>query len=285
MNSLKATLPFKLKGELIFRLFKYLIYALLSSNLVLFYLEDSAAAAEIYHNGVALVNIIEAYSATIDSASWVVLLLVFELETAILSDERLRGWLGYTLSTLKAVCYVFILYSLYGYVLKFGLITAVSPSEIIDLCQHSNQGWTFISSLNEYFPVTDANCVKLGSEPLFQINNTHILGHAEHIQLLYNLSGLDVINAAAWVVLVITLQTEVILQLRNGLDAHVMGVSKWIKRALYAVLFSAAVYWGIDGTFLDFWDAFLWLVAFVFIDMNILSWHEEVQEEMEQAQA
>ena len=46
---------------------------------------------------------------------------------------------------------------------------------------------------------------------------------------------------------------------------------------LYPVLFVAAVYWGFEGSFLDFWDAFLWLVAFVFIEMNVLEWHEERQ--------
>jgi hypothetical protein len=32
----------------------------------------------------------------------------------------------------------------------------------------------------------------------------------------------------------------------------------------------------------DFWDAFLWLVAFVFIEMNIFQWQREVRE-LEQA--
>jgi hypothetical protein len=44
---------------------------------------------------------------------------------------------------------------------------------------------------------------------------------------------------------------------------------------MYTVLFGAAVYWGVEGTFLDFWDAFLWLVAFVFIEMNVFEWREE----------
>jgi hypothetical protein len=34
-----------------------------------------------------------------------------------------------------------------------------------------------------------------------------------------------------------------------------------------------------SGDFLDFWDAFLWLVAFIFIEMNIFTWHSEVEEE------
>jgi hypothetical protein len=29
----------------------------------------------------------------------------------------------------------------------------------------------------------------------------------------------------------------------------------------------------------DFWDAFLWLVAFVFIELNVFEWHKETQEQ------
>ena len=33
------------------------------------------------------------------------------------------------------------------------------------------------------------------------------------------------------------------------------------------------------GDFVDFWDAFLWLVAFAFIELNVLEWHQEALEQ------
>jgi len=36
-----------------------------------------------------------------------------------------------------------------------------------------------------------------------------------------------------------------------------------------------AAYWGFEGGFLGFWDAFLWLVAIIFIELNIFQWHED----------
>ena len=39
------------------------------------------------------------------------------------------------------------------------------------------------------------------------------------------------------------------------------------------IIGSAAAYRGVKGDFLDFWDAFLWLVAFIFIEMNVSQWH------------
>ena len=56
-----------------------------------------------------------------------------------------------------------------------------------------------------------------------------------------------------------------------------------MKGLLYLALFVCAVYWGFYGDFLDFWDAFLWLLAFFMIELNIFNWHEHVKEEEEEA--
>jgi hypothetical protein len=37
----------------------------------------------------------------------------------------------------------------------------------------------------------------------------------------------------------------------------------------------AAVYWGFEDDFLDFWDAVLWLFAFFVIERNVASWRQE----------
>ena len=49
------------------------------------------------------------------------------------------------------------------------------------------------------------------------------------------------------------------------------------KYLLYAIIVGAAGYWGIFGTFLDFWDAFLWIAAFVFIERNVFEWEKELE--------
>ena len=71
---------------------------------------------------------------------------------------------------------------------------------------------------------------------------------------------------------------DVYLQSRGQLKGFLVTVSKGVKVILYSILLLAAIYWGIKGDFLDFWDAFLWLVAFVFIEMNIFEWHQETSQ-------
>jgi hypothetical protein len=54
-----------------------------------------------------------------------------------------------------------------------------------------------------------------------------------------------------------------------------MRINKFFKFGVYGVLFLAAAYWGYAGDFLDFWDAFLWLFAFIFIELNVFDWQQE----------
>jgi hypothetical protein len=65
------------------------------------------------------------------------------------------------------------------------------------------------------------------------------------------------------------------LQERNLYEGLALKVSNVVKFVLYSILLVAAVYWGLKGDFVDFWDAFLWLVAFVFIELNVFEWRAE----------
>ena len=100
-----------LHPHLIFTLFKWLVYILLAWNGFQFLQQDLAASAETFGNTISWGNIVEAYSAFIDTSAWLVLLLVFEFETAIIPDEKLKGGLKWVLLLLKAICYFFIVYS------------------------------------------------------------------------------------------------------------------------------------------------------------------------------
>jgi uncharacterized membrane protein len=93
-----------------------------------------------------------------------------------------------------------------------------------------------------------------------------------------------VVNSANWLIIVVILEAEVFLQLRGRLTDKIMFINKWIKSVLYSLLFLAAAYWGIKGDFIDFWDAFLWIVAFIFIELNLFEWNAETREEARQSE-
>ena len=263
------------RRQLWFRAFKYTIYCLLAYNVWLFFLEDFAASAQTFSGGVSLANVVEAYSATIDTLAWVVLLLLFELETAVIPDEKLKGNLKWVLSGVRVVCYAFIVYAFYGYVSKYGVITNIVPASVGDACALVGTDTTWLKSLDDYPPLTLDACQAMQGQALYRVVDTSIVGTAEQMSLGRTLALTDIINAGDWLIIVALLEVEVWLQLKDLLTDRLLAIGKFVKGILYAILFACATYWGIDGDFLDFWDAFLWLVAFLFIELNIFQWHAE----------
>lgn len=271
--------------RLLFTAFKYTIYLLLGVDAVLFFLEDLAASAETFGGDIGWSNLVEAFTAAIDTAAWLVLLLLFELETAVISDAKLQGGLKWFFSAVRVVCYTFIVWSFYGYITKYGVITDLSPFTLADVCSLVGTGWTWVADLDEYLPLDAAACTVLQGHDLLQLNGTRILGSREALDAAAALAVIDVVNSATWLVVVVLLETEVWLQLKDLLTGRVLRIGKAVKAFFYAVLFVCAIYWWFYGDFLDFWDAFLWLVAFIFIEMNIFTWHEETEEAWEAEQA
>jgi hypothetical protein len=262
----------------LFTIFKWSVYLLLAWNAVQFFQEDLAASAETFGNTITWRNVVEAYSAFIDTASWLLLLLVFEFETAIIPDERLKGGLKWFLLVLKAICYFLIVYAFYGYLGKYLVITDLLPYNIADVCSLVGTDWNYVVDLDDYPLIDAAACAELQGQELLQVSGTAIIGTREALDSAWGLAVTDIINAGTWLVIVVMLELEVWLQLRNLLTDRLLKLGKYLKGFFYLILFLAAGYWGFEGTFLDFWDAFLWLVAFLFIELNIFQWHEETVE-------
>ncbi|MCW8831752.1 MAG: hypothetical protein OQK09_05905 [Colwellia sp.] len=259
--------------------FKYLVYTLLAINVYLFFREEWLASKVIFASGITLDNIIEAFSSTIDTGAWLVLLLLFELETYVIDDDKLTGATKWSLHGIRAFCYIFILYSLYGYMTKVGLIYDFSPEKITDLCRLSKE-WKFMETLNVYNEFTKDSCLSLsvaGTE-YFSHEGYKVITDANTLADVKGLAWVDVINASAWVSVVIMLEIDVHTQLGNISSKIWEKYNRFVKVTVYSILLIAAVYWGVTGNFLEFWDAFLWIVAFVLIEMNMFEWQAEVAE-------
>lgn len=279
MSSIRFEKDTFFKRETMFQLFKYSIYFLLSMNIYHFFVEDYSASAQTFSNGIALAQLVEAFTATIDTAAWVVLLLLFELETYILDDEQLKGWVKWSIDLLSIVCYAFIIYSFYGYVAKYIMLHTTIPFSISDACSLVGGNFTYLDRIDEYLPLTSEICNSFNSSSLVQVVGTEIISTTENMKEAQRLTLVDVVNSANWLIIVALLEMDVFLQLRGKLSPRIVYYTSRIKVVLYSILFLAAVYWGVKGDFLDFWDAFLWLVAFVFIELNVFEWNAETRED------
>ena len=284
MTKVHSALVRAMHPHTLFRVFKYTIYGLLTLNLLFFFQEDLLASREVFAAGVAWDRLAEAFSSTLDTSAWLLLLWLFELETAIIRDEDLAGALKWVLMVLNVAAYLFILWAFYGYITKFGVLSDTLPFAVDDLCSLVGSGFTWVQDLDQYPPLDAGACATLQGQVLFQISGTEIIGTADAIRAARNLTIIDIINAADWLVIVALLEVEVYLQVKGLLTDRLLLSTKLTKGVLYTILFACAVYWGFLGDFLDFWDAFLWLVAFVFIELNIFQWHEEISEELAEEQ-
>lgn len=261
----------------LFQVFKYVVYAFLAMNIYWFFVEEYAAAPLRYPGGVGLAHIRDAYAATIDTAAWVILLLMFELETYVLDDKHFSKAVTLTLHGFRFACFAIIILAFVGYieVLQFNS-GAVLLAGVSDVCALPPGEWSWPYILGEYTVITPANCAEWSTATeFFKLPDAAAVVDAVGLTDIIRLAWLDVINAAVWILVVILLEIDVRLQEHHQFEGLALRASTASKYVLYSTLFAAAVYWGFKGDFLDFWDAFLWLVAFVFIELNVFEWREE----------
>lgn len=268
-----------INSSALFQFFKYVVYVLLGMNIYWFFDEESTAAALQFSNGVGAADLIEAFSATIDTAAWVVLLLMFELETYVLEDRQFTRRVTWSLHGLRALCYLFIVYAFYGYIQNLAfLYETTTLAGVTDLCALLPDRWSWAVTLDEYADITAANCATFADTSVFyRFEGMAAVVDAEGLRDIRYLAWVDVINAAVWLLVVLVLEIDVRLQEHNRYEGIALISSNMIKVLLYSLLFLAAIYWGFKGDFVDFWDAFLWLVAFVFIELNVFEWRQEDQ--------
>ena len=269
----------------VFQAFKYTVYVLLAMNIYWFFDEESSAAALQFANGIDFADLIEAFSATIDTAAWVVLLLMFELETYVLDDQQFTKAVTRSLHGLRALCYAFIVYAFYGYIanLTFLYETTVLPG-VTDVCSLLHDPWSWAVTLDDYAELTAANCAAVTEASVFyQFRDMMAVVDAQGLTDIRYLAWVDVINAGVWLLVVLILEIDVRLQEHDRYEGLALQLSTIAKFVLYSLLLLAAIYWGLKGDFVDFWDAFLWLVAFVFIELNVFEWRQEEQQALDAA--
>lgn len=259
-----------------YQAFKYTVYALLTLNIYLFFAEEWAASGFRTAGDLGPGDVLEAFAATIDTAAWVVLLLLFELETWTLDDRVITPRVRAVLTVSRAVCYTVIVAAFFGYLGKLLALYAATPMpNVDDLCELAGSDWSYAVGLDDFVALTIDNCATYPGDEIRRLGDSSAVVAGRDFAALLRLAWADVINSAAWLLVVALLEIDVQLQEQGRLRGRLLRASNLAKYALYAVLFAAAVYWGVAGEFIDFWDAFLWLLAFAFIELNIFEWRRE----------
>ena len=266
--------------ERVFMFFKYTVYVLLTIQIFVWYQVDVAASQVRFQDGVGFRTLYEAYSNTVDTAAWVVLLLLFELETYILSDDHFTRKVTWSLHGIRVFSYFFIVLAFLGFTQVLAETLATTPFEITDLCALAGSDWAYGTDLSTFILLTPENCAAFsGAEAYLKYDGINALVSAQDYSTAIGMAWADVINAGTWLLVVVVLEIDVRLQEREMLTGGFFIASTVSKCILYATLLGVAIYWTIDGGFVDSYDAWMWLIAFVFIELNIFEWRQESLEE------
>ncbi len=90
---------------------------------------------------------------------------------------------------------------------------------------------------------------------------------------------LDIYNAVVWIAVALLIEYEIFYKKHfHQIAVKFLG---FVKIVLYVSLFIIAILWQIDGEWLDFYDAALWIICFFFIELNILQFEDALELENE----
>ena len=230
--------------KFIFLLFKYTVYVLLSINIYVFFSIDLAAAELRFIDGVSIGSIINAYAASIDTAAWVILLLLFELETFALADIHFTRKVVWSMHGVRIFCYTFIIYAFYGYIANLLFVFGAAPlPELTDVCTLVGDGWAYAADVGNFVEITTSNCATFaGQASYLQLPNLNSIVGIDDYTTMEGLAWVDVINSAVWLLVVVILEMDVYLQERSLLKGPILIFSRIFKFILYTALLLAAIY-------------------------------------------
>ena len=256
-----------------YSLFKYGLYLLLVIDCAWYMLEDFRAAEHLIGQRIDWPSLSTVLAQSIDSWAWLGLLFLFEYETSVLPAASLDSHRHRQLQAARAVCYVFVLYACYGYFAKVTLFVDSHPlPEPITACALVDHNLAYIHTLDDYEALSADNCAQLTSKQLVRLPRADLIGAPAAVKGALLLALTELINSIAWICVAVLLEIEVWIELVKHRRDWLHGLHLGLKIALYTTLAGAAVYWGMAGSFIDFWDASLWIIAFLFIEMNVFKW-------------
>ena len=97
------------------QLLKLVVYSLLIFNFFLYIRDDFVTSSHTLRSGSTFLEITRSFATTIDESAWITLLLLFELETYLLSDDPLSRSKALLMQVIRLICYVSLAHTLYAW--------------------------------------------------------------------------------------------------------------------------------------------------------------------------
>ncbi len=261
---------------------KWSVYLLLTLNLFYYAYEDMMSARFTLTSSSTVMQWMSNYAASLDAVSWIMLILVYEIETYWLEDDFDNKLVETAMLAVKIGFAALILQTSYAYTVIALQIPQIAPlTEVSDLCALVGQDLSFLRNLR-YTEITAETCGAIPyADTLFRLPTepvvTDLAGRNEHIVL----SIVDVFENYSWLIILAMTELGVRLQNRGLYEGSAIVWSTRIKYSSYITIVIASIYWITKGHYIYAWDEFVWIAGFTALDYNLREWRSEMREEAE----
>lgn len=260
---------------------KLTVYTLLLINFALYIRDDWVIATHTMRNGGSLLDWTSAFAATIEESAWIIMLILFELETHVLSDEYMSRRKVVAMHLVRLVCYGSLAHTLFAYgIYAYELSMVKVIPDITGLCQLVSADVSFTANL-EYTQLDGNNCTQLTSASrFFYIDPPEFLIVVDSAGLLIErqLAWVDVMELVAWLLILFTIEVTVYLQDRGTVKGMVIIGLNTAKVLSYLLLLVAIFYWIYRGHWMFAWDEIVWIAGFLIIELNVVERRNEITE-------
>ena len=285
-SSAVMRLPKRLSYQRLISILKWIVYPLLILNFFYYLSDDLQTVQHTLDADSSLRKWFNALAPSFDQLAWVLLILVYEIETYWLDDDYDNRLVEGAMLLAKLTFVAFICNTIYTYAFYVSEIPGMLPIEgVRDLCALAGQDLSFYRNVT-YTEITAQTCSTIPysgtlysypSDPLV----TDAAGRLEDAQLRV----IDLIEGIVWLLILGLTELSVRLQERGIYKGALLSVDRRGKQLLYSLLILACIYWGVKGHFVYVWDEALWILSFLVLDNNLSIWRDDLADQDDQADA
>lgn len=256
---------------------KWVVYTILIVNFAFYVIEDARRAVYTLHAGSTFLDWTSAFATSIDESAWFLLLAMFEIETYVIDDEKIIGWVAYTLHGIRLLCVVLLTHTVYAFlIIIIDLQPTVPVDEVSSLCDMTDANVSYVYNL-EYAGISDQNCSQLSAASQFYwVAKDPVVSDMAGLTLERNLAWADLAEVVLWVLIILAIEIVVRLQGHGITGGKLITTANAAKIFFYASLFVIGIYWVTVSHWFYFWDELVWILGFAAIEMNLSDWREEI---------
>jgi len=257
---------------------------LLSINFCFYLMEDFGVASQVLRGGGTWLQWTNEFSTSLDVFGWLGLLMVFELDTYLLSDENAeRALIRWSLNAIRLICYVLLIHTVVARVTDMMEYVGVEKANgVTSLCQLAEQEFSFTEN-NIYTPVNASNCNDLAQGQDFYLLKKKVVTDKDGYSLEGTNLWIDLQDVLLWLLIIAAIEMKVYLQNRGITEGRMLMLAH-VAKFFYGVLFIHAGFWIYTGHWLWAWDQSLWIMGFWAIENNLSTRREEMLDDKTEIQ-